>query len=107
MARVTRGQAAQYKAVRALHRDHGPLLAGLRIRALTTSVALQLAKWTRQIPAEFRAQAEDILVAAARAGADLRALAQICAEIRSRTVPPGPRRPRPGPGPGAVPGHDP
>jgi len=57
MARVTRGQAAQYKAVRALHRDHEPLLAGLRIRALTTSVALQLARWTRQIPAEFRAQA--------------------------------------------------
>ena len=36
------------------------------------------------------AQAEEILVAAAGAGADLRALAQICAEIRSRTVPPDP-----------------
>jgi Domain of unknown function (DUF222) len=90
MARVTRGQAAQYKAIRALHRDHGPLLAGLRTRAVTTSVALQLAKWTRAIPAEFRGQAEDILIAAARAGADLRALAQICGEIRSRTVPPDP-----------------
>jgi uncharacterized protein DUF222 len=31
-----------------------------------------------------------VLIAAARAGADLRALAQICAEIRSRTVPPDP-----------------
>ncbi len=90
MARVTRGQAAQYKAVRALARDHEPLLAGLRTRALTTSEALQLAKWTRAIPAEFRGQAEGILVAAAGAGADLRALAQICAEIRSRTVPPDP-----------------
>jgi hypothetical protein len=90
IARVTRGQAAQYKAMRALPRDHGPLLAGLRTRALTTSEALQLAKWTRQIPAEFRGQAEEILVAAARAGADLRALAQICAEILSRTVPPDP-----------------
>ena len=88
--RVTRGQAAQYKAVRALHRDHGPLLAGLRAKAVTTSEALQLAKWTRAIPAEFRGQAEEILVAAARAGADLRALAQICAKIRSRTVPPDP-----------------
>ena len=90
MARVTRGQAAQYKAIRALARDHQPLLAGLRTRALTTSEALQLARWTRAIPAEFRGQAEEILVAAARAGADLRALAQICAEIRSRTVPPDP-----------------
>ncbi|MGH3203529.1 MAG: DUF222 domain-containing protein, partial [Streptosporangiaceae bacterium] len=90
IARVTRGQAAQYKAMRVLPRDHQPLLAGLRTRALTTSEALQLAKWTRAIPAEFRGQAEEILVAAARAGADLRALAQICAEILSRTVPPDP-----------------
>jgi hypothetical protein len=90
MARVTRGQAAEYKAMRALPRDHGPLLAGLRTKAITKSVALHLAKWTREIPAEFRGQAEEILVAASRAGADLRALAQICAEIRSRTVPPDP-----------------
>jgi len=90
MARVTRGQAAEFRAMRALPRDHEPLLAGLRTKALTKSQALQLAKWTREIPAEFRAQAEEILVAAARAGADLRALAQICAEIRSRTVPPDP-----------------
>jgi hypothetical protein len=90
VARVTRGQAAQFRAMRALPRDHEPLLAGLRTRALTTSQALQLARWTREIPAEFRGQAEEILVAAARAGADLRALAQICAEVRSRTVPPDP-----------------
>ncbi len=90
MARVTRGQAAQYQAMRALSRHHEPLLAGLRTRAVTKSVALQLAKWTQAIPAGFRGQAEEILVAAARAGADLRALAQICAEIRSRIVPPGP-----------------
>ena len=90
MVRVTRGQAAQYKAMRALPRDHQPLLAGLRTRAVTTSEALQLAKWTRVIPAEYRGQAEEILVAAARAGADLRALARICAEILSRTVPPDP-----------------
>src|SRR5579862_6710139 len=90
MARITRAEAAQFKAMRALPRDHEPLLAGLRAGAVTKSQALQLAKWTREIPAEFRAQAEEILVAAARAGADLRALAQICAEIRSRTVPPDP-----------------
>jgi len=90
MGRVTRAQAAQYKAMRALPGNHDPLLAGLRTKAVTKSQALQLAKWTRQIPAEFRAQAEEILVAASRAGADLRALAQICAEIRSRTVPPDP-----------------
>jgi hypothetical protein len=60
MGRVTRAQAAQYKAMRALPRDHQSLLAGLRTKAVTTSEALQLAKWTRQIPAEFRGQAEEI-----------------------------------------------
>ena len=90
MVRVTRAQAARYQAIQALTGNHEPLLAGLRTRALTTSEALQLAKWTQAIPAEFRGPAEEILVAAARAGADLRALAQICAEIRSRTVPPDP-----------------
>ena len=48
MLRVTRAQAAQYKAIQALARDHEPLLAGLRSRAVTTSEALQLAKWTRR-----------------------------------------------------------
>jgi hypothetical protein len=80
--RVTRGQAGAYQAVQALAEEHAPLLAGLRERAVTTSVALQLAKWTQPIPAQFRAQAEEILIAAARAGAGLRELAAICAEIR-------------------------
>jgi len=88
--RVTRGQAGEHKAVQALAREHQPLLAGLREQAVTKSVALQVARWTGLIPAEFRKQAEEILVAAARAGADLRALAQICAEIRYRTAPPDP-----------------
>jgi len=39
---------------------------------------------------EYRDEAEQIVVAAARAGADLRALAAICAEIRYRTAQPDP-----------------
>jgi Domain of unknown function (DUF222) len=88
--RVTRGQAAEHKAVQALAQGHAPLLAGLRVQAVTKSVALQLAKWTCGIPDEYRAQAEEIAVAAARAGAGLRELAAICAEIRYRTAPPDP-----------------
>ena len=45
-------------------------------------MALELARWTMPIPPEFRAQAEEILIAAARAGAGRRELAAICAEIR-------------------------
>jgi len=89
--RVTRGQAGEYQATEALARDHQVLLAGLREGwVVTKSVALQLAKWTRPIPAEYRDEAEGILITAARAGADLRSLAAICAEIRARTAQPDP-----------------
>jgi hypothetical protein len=81
--RVTRGQAGEHKAVQALAADHEPLLAALAEgHVLTKSAALQLAKWTKPIPAEFRKQAEEILGAAARVGAGQRELAAICAEIR-------------------------
>ena len=89
--RVTRGQAGEYLAVQALARGHRVLHAALAEGwVLTTSEALQLARWTRVIPAEYRAEAEDILVAAARAGVDLRGLAAICAGIRARTADPDP-----------------
>jgi Domain of unknown function (DUF222) len=89
--RVTRGQAVEHRAVQALARRHPVLTAALAEGwVLSKSEALQLARWTRAIPEEFRARAEEIVVAAARAGADLRALAAICAEIRYRTAPPDP-----------------
>ena len=86
--RVTKGQAREYLALQALARQHGPLHAGMRGQAVTKSVALQLARWIRVIPEEFRPEAEEILIAAAQAGADLPALAAICAEIQARTAPP-------------------
>jgi len=89
--RVTKGQAGEYRATEALAENHQVLLAGLREGwVVTKSVALQLAKWTRPIPAEYRDEAEGILITAARAGADLRSLAAICAEIRARTAQPDP-----------------
>ena len=89
--RVTKGQAAEHRAVQALARSHPVLLAGLAEGwVVTKSVALQLARWTRPIPDEYRDEAEEILIAASRAGADLRALAAICAEIRYRTAQPDP-----------------
>ena len=104
--RVTRGQAGEYLAVQALARGHRVLHAALAEGwVLTTSEALQLARWTRVIPAEYRAEAEDILVAAARAGVDLRGLAAICAEIRARTADPDPDGDPRAPGPRRVSGH--
>ena len=85
--RVTKGQAGEHQAVQALARSHHVLHAALAEGwVLTKSEALQLAKWTRAIPQDYRAEAEEILVAAARAGVNLRGLAEICAEIRARTA---------------------
>ncbi len=92
---VTRGQAGEYLALRGLARDHEVLRAALREKAITKSLALQLARWTNAIPAGFRAEAEQILVTAALAGARLRELAAIYAEIRSHTAPPDPDGPDP------------
>jgi hypothetical protein len=95
-SRVTKGQAAEHIAVQALAESHRPLRAALAEGwVLTRSVAVQLGKWTAKIPDEYRDEAEDILVAAARAGADLRALAAIYAEIRARTAQPDPDGPDP------------
>ncbi len=89
--RVTKAQAAEYKAIQALARDHRVLLAALAEGdVLTKSAALQVARWTRAIPGRYRDQAEEIVVGAARGGADLRGLAAICAEIRALTAQPDP-----------------
>jgi hypothetical protein len=88
--RITKGQAAEYKAIQSLDAKHEALAAGLRDRVLTKSAALQVARWTRAIPEECRVEAEEILAAAARAGADLRALAALCAAIRERIAAPDP-----------------
>jgi hypothetical protein len=69
VTRVTKGQAGEHRAVQALARDHRVLLAALAEgHVLTKSVAVQVAKWTRAIPEEFRDQAEEIVVAARGAG---------------------------------------
>ena len=69
--RVTKGQAGEHKAVQGLAREHPVLLAALAEgHVVTKSVALQVARWTRAIPGEYRGEAEEIVVAAARAGAD-------------------------------------
>src|SRR5579863_7993157 len=91
VTRVTRAQAAEHKAVQALAAGHPALHAALAEgHVLSKSVALQVARWTRAIPDEYRDKAEEIVVTAARAGADLRGLAAICAEIRARTARPDP-----------------
>jgi Domain of unknown function (DUF222) len=89
--RITRRQAGEHKEEQLLAQAHPLLHAALAEGCvLSKSEALQIAKWTRQIPKEYRAKAEEIVVTAARAGADLRDLARICGEIREQTAKPDP-----------------
>jgi hypothetical protein len=91
VTRITKGQAAEHRAVERLAREHRVLLAGLaKGHVLSKSEALQVARWLRPIPEECRDAADRIVVAAAQKGVDLRGLAAICAEIRYRTAKPDP-----------------
>ena len=89
--RITKGQAGEYKAILALAVKHEPLLAALRDKVLTKSVALQVARWTQAIPGGVprwrrgdRGHRRPGRGGPARAGGDLR----------------GDPRPDRGPGPG-------
>jgi hypothetical protein len=100
--RATRRQASEYQALRGLVREHPVLLAGLREKAVTKSVALQLAQWTRVIPAGFRGSGR---ADPGRRGHSRGGPAGAGADLRGDPVPDraaGPGRPGPGPGPGPV-----
>jgi hypothetical protein len=88
VTRVRKGQAAEYRGLQGLAEKRRPLRAGMRERAVTKSQALQRARWTARVPGEYRPEAEQIVVAAARAGADVRALAAIIAGIQAGTAAP-------------------
>ncbi len=63
---VTKGQAGEYLALRGLARDHAVLRAGLRDKVVPKSLALQLARWTRDHPRGVPAQGRGDLCAARR-----------------------------------------
>ncbi len=54
---------------------------------LTESMARTICQWTDKLPADCRATADDILIAAARAGARKEDLAALAAEIYARSLP--------------------
>jgi hypothetical protein len=70
---------AEVRQMRLL-RDHPALAAALAARDISKSWALAIAKWTRKLPAELRAETITILVQAAQSGAaqdDLRIIAGV------------------------------
>jgi hypothetical protein len=87
--RITRGAAAGHTAWERRGRSHPVVLAELAAGEMTESFARTLCGWTGPIPDKSRDAADEILIAAARAGMDLRDLAALAAELRARLCPPG------------------
>ena len=69
-------------------REHPALADALASAVISVSWARQIADWTDQLPAEARADADLILLAAAAGGADLAGLSGLAEEIRRRTAGP-------------------
>ena len=90
-ARVTRAAAGGRVAWAKRLDRHGPVIAAMADGGwLSESWARTLCQWTDRLPDDCQAPADEILLAAARAGVDLAGLAEIYAEILARAVPPDP-----------------
>ena len=75
---------------------HSLIAGALAEGQLSSSWARTLCQWTDQLPADRRADADAILLAAARGGAGLADLAALAQQMIERS------RSTPGPGPGPV-----
>ena len=82
--RVTKGAAAAYISWSRRLTQHLEVVTAMAEGHLSESWARTICQWTDKLPADYRQPADQILVAAAVAGADLAGLAEIYAEILSR-----------------------
>jgi hypothetical protein len=89
--RVTQAAAAGVVAwVRRLA-AHPAIADGLAAGELSRSWARQICEWTERLPDDNRADADEILVAAARGGASLASLGGLAREMYERCAPPDDR----------------
>ena len=85
--RVTKGAAVAYTAWVRRAAAHPQVAAVLAEGGMSESVARTICTWTDKLPEDCRPAADAILLTAARAGADLRGLAELAAEIYTRSLP--------------------
>ena len=85
--RITRGAAVAYTAWVRRAAAHPEVAAVLAAGEMSESCARTICGWTGKLPEECRAAADEILLAAAKAGMDLRDLAGLFAEIYARSLP--------------------
>jgi hypothetical protein len=93
---VTKGQARGHVRWSRRTLTHPQVLAALAEGiVLSESMALIICGWTDRLPAGCRQAADEILIAAARAGARKEDLAGLAAEIYARSLPEDPDDPEP------------
>ena len=85
--RVTKGAAVAYTAWVRRAAAHPQVAAVLAEGGISESFARTICTWTDKLPEDCREAADAILLTAARAGADLRGLAELAAEIYTRSLP--------------------
>jgi hypothetical protein len=94
--KVTKGAARGYVGWAGRTVTHPHVLKALAEGAVVSeSVARIICRWTGKLPAESRPAADEILIAAARAGAREEDLAALAAEIYARSLPEGEDDPEP------------
>ena len=88
--RITKGAAVAYTAWVRRAAAHPQVAAALAAGEMSESFARTICAWTDKLPEDCREAADAILVAAARAGMDLRDLAGLAGEIYARSLPEDP-----------------
>ena len=88
---VTRGAAADHTGWVKRAAAHPAVHAALAAEAISKSYAREICRWTSSLPADARAAADEILLAAAASGLELEDLAALAAEMyeKSRQHKPG------------------
>jgi uncharacterized protein DUF222 len=81
---ITRAAAAHHAAWARRAETHPRVVAALAAGALAESCGRAICQWTAKLPERFRAESEELLVAAAAAGLGLADLAALSAEMYER-----------------------
>ena len=85
--RITRGAAAGHLAWARRAAAHPRVAAALAEGGISESYARKICEWGDKLPRDCRDAADAILLAAARAGADLTDLVELAAEMYARSLP--------------------
>ena len=91
---ITKGAAVAYTAWVRRAAAHPQVAQALAAGEISESVARTICTWTDKLPGDCQEAADAILVTAARAGMDVRDLAELAGEIYARSLPEDPGKDR-------------